>query len=705
MQKRESKRLMIIKMNKTARYIFLFISFISFIYTSSYAQQTEITKENNKQYSSVGYGLTCSTTNSQLGLIQKENQKSYFLPTTKQQLEQLLQQVTASSSPPRINYQKARGNKFSFGAQRLNKRSVARQISNFAKLEKKCKTISNSKTPTITPVPSATKNPLPPTSPTLVTPISISTPTISNGDFSGSQTSLDPYKNNISRAEVRYLLKKVAFGGSPQLEKIGIEQGLSALVNALVDGVQTKAEEEDVAFWSQFFWHYTDSEPKLKNIRIWSTVAAERIQLHKSIFGSDPFKQYMVLLLSNHFAVNLDRIDFSYNNFNHYGIQLHTELLQRNALGSIKNLSLELLRDPAMAVWLDNIFNSVSSPNQNFGRELLELFILGKDDPVKQTPNYDENTVIGATAAVTGFFKSTIKDPVGGNDTIGISYDSTRHDSNVYDYFPGILNTRKSFTPEEFITFVLDSHPSAPRYLADRISGSMLYPGLPESVVAKLAEVLKSSNYEVKPMLRIALSSQAMFSTKSKNACVTSPIENFVTLLRKLMKDPLDRSSAMREKSLGFYYTLENATALSGQSFFKPPSVFGWKNSCNINRAGAVSDGSNWLTSQSLLNRMRGCNELMGTLNWYGIDFRKVLGITQDMNERAIVERVADYLDVGTLESNEISALSDFLMLYIDDKTGQTFKQSMIFTDEWRWRKKLPRLVCLLSERLDANQR
>ena len=532
----------------------------------------------------------------------------------------------------------------------------------------------------------------------------------SGPEFSGDPNNIAPYHEILTANEVDHLLRKAAFGGTAELKQIGLNQGLTPLVNALVDGVMSTAEREalqnQLAFWVAQGWYYDEGDPEYANIRIWTTHAAQWGQIYAAVYSREPLRELMTLILSAHFAVNLDRVDFSYSRYGHLGIEKYWSVIRNQSLGNFRELAWAMFYDPAMNVWLDNKDNHAGNPNQNFARELLELFILGAIDPVSKLPNYDERSIVPATAFVSGFYEDIAFDPLYGKMVMGINYENLIHDQSIYEIFPGVAGAwaNQSFTPRGFLDHVLFNHPGSKRYIAERIAGQLLYPGLPETVVGPLSETLKNSNYDLKALLKQTLKSSAMFSTAAKDPCITSPLIQFISLARRLYPQQLAQTGENLDKSRWLLQGLVEMAGQAGQYLFEPPSVFAWKGSCNINRAGSISRGEGWISSQKVLNRSRACGEMIDSLNWYDADLRQTLGLTLNMSPLEVVRKVATTVYGISLLPQEEAQLTRYLTIWVNDQ-GQEEPLDLMLDEEWYIRSKIARLVCLLGELKESNLR
>jgi hypothetical protein len=530
----------------------------------------------------------------------------------------------------------------------------------------------------------------------------------SGEQFTGNPNSLLPYRERITDDEISHLLKRVAFGGNDELREIGRSQGLTALVNALVDGVMSEAEQstfdQEAAFWHEREFYFPE-DTEIPG-RIWTTEAMQIGQMYRFLYSRNPLHEWMLFFLSTHFATNLNAISFSYSEYGNTGLPHHWNLLRAYSTGNLEELLNGFFYDPAMNVWLDNKDNTVFSPNQNYARELLELFALGAIDPVTGEKNYDEESIVAATAFVSGYFELEQTDTVTGRDVIDIDYRQDFHDSSQMTLFRGIPGAEITgmLTPQDLVHHVLYNHSGSARYLAERLGGRVLYPGLSEAMVSELANNLRGNGFDLGEFVRTVLRSSAMFSEQARNPCIASPLEQSVQLARKVLRTPLPREGEREEQSGYLLYTLVNQAGEAGQRLFEPPSVFGWKGSCNLNRNGNVSRGEGWVTSQLLLNRSRACAEFMNMLVWQEFDFVTALGLSDGMNARQVVEAIAEILNSDDLHEEEIIILADFLT-HAANEDGQIEQVDVSLTEDWYVYRKIPRLVCLIEDVASNNMR
>ncbi|MCB0330866.1 MAG: DUF1800 family protein [Bdellovibrionales bacterium] len=520
-------------------------------------------------------------------------------------------------------------------------------------------------------------------------------------DFAGDPT-LQPYGEVLTLAEVNHILDKVAFGGTDELRAIGLNQGLTALVDALVDGVYTSAErqafENTAAQWEALGRHQPDDSNAPEEV--WTTRSVQGGEMWRMVHSREPFKEWMALQLSAHFATNLDAIGFSYDWFRSYGLKLHVDLIRDHALGNFRDLALAMFTDPAMNYWLGNKDNSAESPNQNYARELLELFTLGAIHPYTLLPNYGEDTIVAATGFVSGFQEDVQIDPYFQNQQIDISFFSGAKDSTSRTAFAGISGAEISgnLSARDFLDHVLYNHPGSAIYVAERIAGNMLYPGISQSMAEELARDLTTNGFDLKPMLKKVMKSQAMFSALANDSCMASPVEQFVKTARRIWPTNLTVAGDGWSGNFGSYLSIVDAAALAGQSLFAPPSVFGWKRSCNINRNGVLAHGEEWVSAQLILQRSHGCAQMFNSLNALEQNYARIFGLTSSTTTEAAVQAIASKVYDLTLSVEEQELFVHFLTHYTDNSDPDSLVELEPRWDrEWYLRMKIPAVVCAMG--------
>lgn len=214
---------------------------------------------------------------------------------------------------------------------------------------------------------------------------------------------------------------------------------------------------------------------------------------------------------------------------------------EKHAFGPFDRLLLAVSRDPAMILWLDGDLNVKGRPNENYAREVFELFSLG-------VGNYTERDIKEAARAFTGWHQRRG----------AFRFVASSHDDGVKEIF----GERGRFGGEDVIRLAL-ARPAAASYLATKLLHEFVSPHPPASLVSALATRLAESRFAIGTALRTLLASEAMFAPEHRGVRIKSPVEYVVGLARSL-----DARASGPE--------LSRAAGQMGQRLFEPPSVKGW---------------------------------------------------------------------------------------------------------------------------------
>jgi uncharacterized protein (DUF1800 family) len=237
---------------------------------------------------------------------------------------------------------------------------------------------------------------------------------------------------------------------------------------------------------------------------------------------------------------------------------MQNEFLRDEALGSFRTLLHGIAKDPAMLRYLDNNRNRKGKPNENFAREVMELFSLGEG-------NYGENDVKEAARAFTGWnFR---------NDRFVL--DAANHDFGEKTLF----GRTGRFGGEDVIDLLLE-HPASTRFVAGRLLGFFVHHAPPTVMVDRYADLLRKHDWNIAPVLRTLFNDPDFYRPEFVGSRILGPIEFGVAVARRL---PGDR------KAPGWLVAF--AADGMGQSLLAPPNVRGWEG------------GDAWMTSSSLLAR------------------------------------------------------------------------------------------------------
>lgn len=267
-----------------------------------------------------------------------------------------------------------------------------------------------------------------------------------------------------------------------------------------------------------------------------------------------PLRERMVLFWHNHFTSSLKKV--------HYMPALYRQnmLFRREALGNFAVLLKAVARDPAMLIYLDGARSVARQPNENFARELLELFTLGEG-------HYGETDIKQAARAFTGW--GIDQD---GKFTVRID----QHDSGEKT----VLGKTGNLDGDDVLDVLL-AHPQTAVTIVRKLWREFVSLTPNDDEVARLADLFRKGNYEIGPLLRALFESRYFRDPGNRGSLIKSPVDLVVGTIHVLGVSALPQTELLR--------TLQGL----GQVPFDPPNVKGWPG------------GKRWITSYSLLLRQQ----------------------------------------------------------------------------------------------------
>ena len=380
-----------------------------------------------------------------------------------------------------------------------------------------------------------------------------------------------------------HLLARAGFGGTPEEVRLLASRGLENAVEYLVDYEQivVEGEQADQNFDKDIMRPWTMEErqalaqaqergdeaaveryrrqrqmrqgkdrQQLKKIRRW--------WLKRMIETPRPLEEKMTLFWHGHFATGYRTIEDSWHMY------VQNQLFRNLATANFGELTMRIIRDPAMLEYLDNDQNRKGSPNENLARELMELFALGEGN------DYTEEDIKEGARALTGY---TFSDDA-------FVFEENRHDSGM----KRILGRSGTYNGDDFVRIIL-SRPVASEFICAKLLRFFVNdrPGDPDKetieVVRGLARTFRRSNYAIKPVLEQLFQSRFFYDPRNRASVVKSPIQLIVQTIRTYHTPPRDLE------------TLLGAAGLMGQEILQPPSVKGW------------DGGRSWINTSTLFVR------------------------------------------------------------------------------------------------------
>jgi uncharacterized protein (DUF1800 family) len=356
-----------------------------------------------------------------------------------------------------------------------------------------------------------------------------------------------------------HLHRRAGFGGTWAELIRDVRDGPAASANRLLKPTSRTPAEQEV----------------LEALRAGIGADAERLKawwLYRILYDPDPLREKLTLFWHSHFATSNRKVE------NVPLMLQQNELLRHHALGNFGDLLTKIISDGAMLVWLDGAESKKEKPNENFAREFLELFALGAG-------HYTETDVRQAARAFTGWTRER-------DENVPAFFDKSR----VFHFSPAEFdNGSKTFLKEtgpwqaaDIVRIILEQPACALlicrklyRYLVNEDEEPST------SLLAPLAEELRSSRYSIGHVVEIMLRSRHFYSRAARRARIKSPVEFSAGLVRTLAISP----------SAGLVVLpLAVACERQGQELFYPPNVKGWDGGKSWLNSTTVLERSNWVS-------------------------------------------------------------------------------------------------------------
>jgi uncharacterized protein (DUF1800 family) len=384
---------------------------------------------------------------------------------------------------------------------------------------------------------------------------------------------LFPYSPPFDTAEISHLFKRVLFGvKQADLSKVK-GKSLEVVLDLLLVADPTPAPPVN---------NYNDTsytDPVVPLGQSWVTApndgnaTSRRITSFKSwwiglmLNQNTTIHEKMVLFWHNHFAtesIDINDARYAYK---------HNALIRSLALGNFKTLVKEITLDPGMLRYLNGYLNNKTSPDENYARELQELFTLGKGPK----SNYTESDVKQAARVLTGYTVNPT--------TISSAFDPNKHDTGNKQFsafYNNALITGKTgvngASELDDLINIIFQQPETALYVCRRLYRFFIYYDIDEAtetnVIAPLATIFRNSNYEIKPVLKALFGSEHFFDPVNRACMIKSPIDLCVGLSREFnIVFPISADL------VNHYYMhdyIRTQASNMQQNLGDPPSVAGW---------------------------------------------------------------------------------------------------------------------------------
>lgn len=479
-------------------------------------------------------------------------------------------------------------------------------------------------------------------------------------------------------AKAAHLLNRAGFGGTPdEIQKL-VSLGHEGAVSHLIDYEKIPDPTADPD------WAHPDPG-KAERRRAARNATPERRQelqkqerqmenqrilelrgwwLRRMAKGPRPFQEKMTLFWHGHFATSFEKVHDSYYMWR------QNELFRRLATGNWLELLTEAGKDPAMLVWLDQAQSRKEHPNENYAREVMELFSLGQG-------HYTEKDITEAARALTGWSLEP--------NAQKFIYRPFFHDNGEKT----ILGKTGNMDGDDFIHQII-AQPQSAIFITGKIwnffAGEMPSPELNSD----LADFFRQSGNNIKPLMRVIFSLEDFYSPQVVRNEVKSPVQWLVGSCRMLqceLPPPLISTNLLRGL---------------GQDLFAPPNVKGWDGGlawittnnllARYNQAALLAEGDMSVTETLATGpnknpaRVKQIQRRMRNMRVGGVDVQKILTEQERSDKEALIAALEKRLLQGNLSQKQEVALRDYLngQATLDDSNIRDAIRLVMCTPEYQ---------------------
>ena len=492
-----------------------------------------------------------------------------------------------------------------------------------------------------------------------------------------TSTGIGAYAGPWGNDQIMHLLKRSLFGVSKADFNYFKGKSLSECVNILINYDPTppapplnnygnNANQNDPAVPYGQTWVNAAINPNLEGARIFSFKSwwtSLMLNQDRNI------REKMTLFWHNHFATeSLVVQDSRY-------VYKHNTLLRANCLGNFKDFVKQITIDPAMLDYLNGNQNTKTAPDENYARELQELFTIGKNLSI----HYSEEDVKAAARVLTGWRTN--------RTGINSFFDATKHDteskvfSSFYNNYTVIGRSGSNagnLELDDLLTMIF-SQAELAKHIVRKLYRFFVYYIIDESVernvIEPLANQFRSNNYNIKIVLETLLKSEHFYDPLNRGCMIKSPLDHLIGIAKQTKLQYPDASNVQTQYA-HWQYTMQYGTILN-QHLGDPPNVAGWPAYYEDPQYYEI-----WINSDSLPKRNLACDQLLYT-GFSRFGFKLVidcLAFAEDMqnpsNPNDLLNEIIQLMYPSDLSVNTKNFIKNSILL-----SGQT--GDYIWTDAW----------------------
>ena len=393
-------------------------------------------------------------------------------------------------------------------------------------------------------------------------------------------TGLQPYTGSFGAPELRHLLRRTLFGATKADMAYFSGKSVTQVVNELLNptaplpappvkeyvvSATTLVPDNNIAAGTTWVGDINNDG----NIAGYRRASFKKWWVGNLINQDRSIREKMTLFWHNHFATETNEIS------NAQYVYKHHHLFRISALGNFKTLTKNMTLDPGMLVYLNGQYNTLTAPDENYAREIQELFCCGKGPDSL----YTEADVKAAAKVLTGWRNNAT--------TLSAYFTASRHDATNKTFSSFYNNTvitgRNTATAgdqelDDLLNMIFANQEVA-KYMCRRLYRWFVYYDIDDTVeqnvITPLANVFRSSNYEILPVLDMLLKSEHFFDVLSRGCVIKSPAELVIGFCRE--SEIVFQPDTDYVANYGFYNYMVSWLSNMQQNIGDPPDVSGWK--------------------------------------------------------------------------------------------------------------------------------
>lgn len=484
-----------------------------------------------------------------------------------------------------------------------------------------------------------------------------------------TQSGLAPYGGPWEGAQVTHLLRRCLFG----INRLELESFTNLTPGQAVDGLlqyspaplppqnyynnPSEGIEDPSVPWGETWINapYNNSYegPRIISLKSWliENILNQEATLHEK----------MILFWHNLLATQSWGIFIAKTSYQYF------EMLRRNAFGNFKTMIRELTLDPAMLIYLNGTSNNKEAPDENYARELQELFCIGKGPG----SGFTESDVQAAARVLTGWVINW--EEVNSEGVVSSHFWPDVHDTNdkTFSEFYGnrVIGGKTGFDGQQELDELLDmifENQETALYLSRRLYRFFVYSEIDDqveqNVIIPMADILRSNNFEILPVLTALFKSEHFFDPLNYGVLIKSPLEHVLGLWRSLeVKSP---EPGNRQLDYGIYSSMIWQMANKGLEIADPPSVSGWPAYYQ-----APQFDKAWITTDTISSRAVTSDSLVYWGFWVNQNVQIpadllnfVSGFAQPEDPTSLLNDISELLLGMPLAANEIDELKTVLL-------------------------------------------